>query len=97
VWRNDGGNRAHSVRVRLEGKISNRAGVGAKLDVRAGSLRQRMETSAAVPAAAPADILFGLGARTTADVVRVLWPSGTVQAETGTSASPGAGAAGLTS
>ncbi len=54
---------------------------GTKIDVRAGSLRQRFETSAAVPAAAPADILFGLGTRASADVIRVLWPSGTVQAE----------------
>jgi tetratricopeptide (TPR) repeat protein len=81
IWRNDGGNRLHSVRVRLEAQQSNRTGAGTKVDVRAGSLRQRIETSAAVPAAAPADILFGLGTRTAADVIRVLWPSGTVQAE----------------
>ena len=77
VWRNEGGSRLHSVRVRLEAQQSNRTGAGTKIDVRAGSLRQRFETSAAVPAAAPADILFGLGARASADVIRVLWPSGT--------------------
>jgi tetratricopeptide (TPR) repeat protein len=81
VWRNDGGNKLHALRVRLEAQQSNRTGAGTKVDVRAGSLRQRFETSAAVPAAAPADILFGLGTRAAADVVRVLWPSGTVQAE----------------
>ena len=48
--------------------------------MRAGSLRQRLETSAATPASAPADLVFGLGARTAADVVRVLWPSGILQA-----------------
>lgn len=81
LWRNDGGNRLHSLRVRLEAQQSNRTAAGTKIDVRAGSLRQRFESSAAVPASAPADILFGLGARSAADVVRVLWPSGTVQAE----------------
>lgn len=81
VWRNDGGSRRRSIRVRLDAQQSNRAAAGTKIDVRAGSLRQRFESSVAVPAAAPADIVFGLGSRTTADVVRVLWPSGTVQAE----------------
>jgi hypothetical protein len=81
VWRNDGGTRQHSLRVRLDAQQSNRTGAGTKIDVRAGSLRQRFETSAAVPSVAPADVIFGLGSRAAADVVRVLWPSGTVQAE----------------
>ena len=49
--------------------------------MRAGSLWQKLETSAASPAAAPADVLFGLGTRAAVDVVRVLWPAGIVQAE----------------
>jgi tetratricopeptide (TPR) repeat protein len=80
--RNDGGNSHHSLRVKLIGKVSNRSSVGAKIEVRAGSLLQKMETSSASPAAVPADILFGLGKRLTADVVRVIWPAGIVQAET---------------
>ncbi len=82
VWRNDGGNRHPSVRVRLAGLVSNRGGVGAKIEMRAGSLHQKAETASATPAVAPADIVFGLGGRGTADVVRVLWPSGVLQAET---------------
>lgn len=80
--RNDGGNRNRSVRVRLAGRVSNRTGVEAKVVVRAGSLSQRSEIYAATPAPAPADLLFGIGSRASADAVRVLWPSGTVQAET---------------
>jgi hypothetical protein len=49
--------------------------------LRAGSLRQRLETSAVTPPVAPADLVFGLGARTAADAVRVLWPAGILQTE----------------
>ncbi len=72
---------APGFRATLTGQVSNRSGVGAKVEMRAGSLWQKVETSAASPAAAPADIVFGLGARRTVDVVRVLWPAGIVQAE----------------
>ncbi|HEX8773941.1 MAG TPA: FG-GAP-like repeat-containing protein [Pyrinomonadaceae bacterium] len=79
---NEGGNQNASVRVRLSGKVSNRSGVGAKIEARAGSLIQKLETYAASPAPAPADIIFGLGKRAQPDAVRVLWPAGIVQAET---------------
>jgi hypothetical protein len=80
--RNDGGERNRSVRVQLTGRVSNRSGVGAKIELRAGSLRQQLETYAAAPAPAPASITFGLGRRPGADAVRIIWPSGVVQAET---------------
>jgi len=84
--RNDGGSRNAFLRVRLAGKVSNRGGVEAKVELRAGSLRQKIETFAATPAPAPSDVLFGLGSRKSADAVRVIWPSGVVQAETELSA-----------
>ncbi|HEX6717931.1 MAG TPA: CRTAC1 family protein, partial [Pyrinomonadaceae bacterium] len=82
VLRNDGGNANRSLHVNLAGRVSNRSGVGAKIEVRAGSLAQKLETYSAAPAPAPADVLFGLGKRTTVDAVRVLWPAGIVQSET---------------
>ncbi|HUR34864.1 MAG TPA: FG-GAP-like repeat-containing protein [Vicinamibacterales bacterium] len=82
AWHNSGEARNRSVRVQLKGRVSNRTGVGAKVQVRAGSLSARFETSAATPAVASSEILFGLGARAGADVSRVLWPSGILQAET---------------
>ena len=81
IGRNSGDDRNGSLRLALRGFASNRDGVGAKVQLRAGSLRTRLETSAATPAVAPADIVLGLGRRAGADVARVLWPSGTLQAE----------------
>jgi tetratricopeptide (TPR) repeat protein len=83
-WRNtqpSGFARPGAVRVRLDARVSNRSAIGAKVELRAGSLRDRFEVSAAVPPAAPADIVFGIGRRARADVIRVLWPSGILQAE----------------
>jgi tetratricopeptide (TPR) repeat protein len=82
IARNDGGSSNRSLRVNLAGRVSNRSGVGAKVEVRAGSLAQKLETYSAAPAPAPADIVFGLGKRVTIDAVRVLWPAGILQAET---------------
>jgi tetratricopeptide (TPR) repeat protein len=80
--RNDGGNRNHSVVVNLHGRVSNKSAVEAKVEVRAGSLYQKLETYSASPAPAPADLIFGLGKRDKPDAVRVIWPAGIVQAET---------------
>ncbi len=90
----NGGAKGHaSLRARLAARVSNRGGIGAKVEMRAGSLRQTLEVSSATPAVAPADLVFGLGAREAADVVRVLWPSGILQAETTLPAGAGGGAA----
>ncbi|HSP62166.1 MAG TPA: CRTAC1 family protein, partial [Pyrinomonadaceae bacterium] len=82
ILRNDGGNRNNSVAVNLHGRVSNKSAVEAKVEMRAGSLYQKLETYAASPAPAPADLIFGLGKRDKPDAVRVLWPAGIVQAET---------------
>ena len=81
IAQNGGDPRNRSLRIALQGRVSNRAGVGAKVQLRAGSLSSRLESSAATPPAAPADLVFGLGERPGADVARVLWPSGILQAE----------------
>lgn len=81
VWRNSALPGRRSQRVTLRGRASNRSGVGAKVQIRAGSLRARFETSAATPAVVARDVVFGLGGRDGAEAVRVLWPSGTLQAE----------------
>jgi len=82
LLRNDGGNRNHSIRIDLHGKVSNRSAIEAKVELRAGSLYQKLETYSASPAPAPADLIFGLGKRERPDAVRVIWPAGILQAET---------------
>jgi Tfp pilus assembly protein PilF len=88
-WRSDGAGTNRSIRVRLKGRVSNRSGLGSKVQIRAGSLEQRLETSATTPMVAPADLIFGLGKRAGADVIRVQWPSGVVQAESAGATAPG--------
>ncbi len=80
VLRNEGP-AVHALAVRLDGLASKRGGVGAQVELRAGGLWQKLETSASAPAVAPSDVVFGLGRRARADAVRVLWPSGTLQTE----------------
>ena len=82
VARNDGGNKNRSLKLRLTSKVSNRSAAGTKIEVRAGSLKQKLETYAAAPAPAPADVIFGLGKRAGADAIRLLWPAGIIQSET---------------
>ena len=90
VYRNTAVAASRSVRIALKGLSSNRLGIGSKVQVRAGSLRSRLETSAATPPAAPADLVFGLGRRSGADAIRIVWPSGILQAEVEPSPSPSA-------
>ncbi len=86
AWLNSGDRRNRSLRLQLRGRVTNRSGVGAKVQIRAGSLSARFETTASTPAVGATEPLFGLGARPGADVARVLWPSGILQAETGATA-----------
>ncbi|MGE3841928.1 MAG: FG-GAP-like repeat-containing protein [Vicinamibacterales bacterium] len=81
LLRNDGGSRLGSLSVRLTGRVSNKAGIGARVEVRAGSLYQAQEVVASTPATTPSEVLLGLGRRDRADLVRALWPSGVLQTE----------------
>ena len=79
--RNVGGELNNAEIVRLKGLVSNRSGLGSKIDLRSGSLFQKAESFSASPMPAPSQIHFGLGRRISPDVIRVIWPSGIVQAE----------------
>ena len=79
--KNSGSETNRSIVISLKGRVSNRAGIGSKIDMRSGSLSQKLESYAASPMPAPSDIHFGLGRRQKPDAGRVIWPSGVVQAE----------------
>ncbi len=80
LLRNDGGNRNHWLRVKTVGVKSNRDGIGAKLVLEAGALKQtRWVTSGSSYLSASEQIVtFGLGAATNVDRLTITWPSGQV-------------------
>jgi tetratricopeptide (TPR) repeat protein len=83
LLRNEGGNRRRSVRLVLQGLNDNRSGIGTKVEVFAGALRQKWEapsSSGYLGQSAP-EILAGIGDAREADIVRLLWPTGVPQDE----------------
>ena len=81
LLRNDGGNKNHSLRLRLVGHASNRDGVGAKVTVVAGGKAHTAERRSSGGYLSQNDprLLFGIGAAAAAERVEVLWPSGKKQ------------------
>ena len=77
LLRNDGGNANHYLKLQLVGvrtgsSKNNYFGIGSKVEVRAGDLYQMKVVT-------QPDMHFGLGDRSGADVVRILWTNGTPQ------------------
>jgi hypothetical protein len=83
LLRNDGGSQNNWVKVKPTGMRSNRLGIGTKVEVKAGSLWQKIEVGAGSGylSQSSTEVLVGLGKRKKVDAVRLLWPSGVLQAE----------------
>jgi hypothetical protein len=82
VLRNDGGNRNHSLTLRLRGTPSNRDGLGAVVrTVAASGLAQIhvVTTAGSYQSASDRRLVIGLGASDRARSLEVSWPSGAVQ------------------
>jgi hypothetical protein len=82
LLRNDGGNRANALLVRLRGADSNREAIGARIRLTSGSRAQIRDVKAGSSYLSQNDLRahFGLGAAARADRIEVLWPSGRMDA-----------------
>ena len=80
LLRNDGGNANHVLRVRTIGTASNRDGIGARVEVRAGgdTRQQHVKTGSSYLSQSELTLTFGLGPVAALSTVRVAWPSGQV-------------------
>jgi len=80
LLRNDGGNQGNWILIRTIGSKSNRAGIGARIKIRAGGLIQIDEVRSGSGYISQNDLRlhFGFGARKNIDVIEVRWPSGVV-------------------
>ena len=80
LYRNDGGNRSHWLSVRLEGRTSNRDGIGAVVRVEGPSGKQwnMVRSGSSYCSQSDLAVVFGLG-KDTAASIEIEWPSGNKQ------------------
>ena len=80
LLRNETAKRGHWLRIKVVGTSSNRDGLGARVQVKAGALTQNEEVRAnsSFESASDPRLHFGLGAVTLVDSVIIHWPSGKV-------------------
>jgi hypothetical protein len=81
LLRNDQQLGHHWLRLRLEGRRSNRSAIGARVELTAGGVRQRrlvMPTRSFL-SQVELPLTFGLGNTSRVDALRITWPSGQVQ------------------
>ena len=86
LLRNDGGNSNNWLSVKTEGVVSNRNGIGARIRIISGNLKQTKEVRGSRGYLSQSDLRvhFGLGEHTIADSIGIAWPSGTVDLLTNT-------------
>ncbi len=81
LFRNDGGNVGNVIRVNTIGTVSNRDGIGTRVDILLAGDRltwQRVKTGSSYASQSELPLTFGLGTAHLADSIRVTWPSGQV-------------------
>ncbi len=87
LWRNDVSGRNY-LRVRLEGRSSNRDGIGARIEAVTGPHRmvRYVKTGTSYLSSSERVVTFGLGDLPGIDTLIVRWPSGTVDMSTSVAA-----------
>ena len=83
LLRNDGGNKNHSVLVKLAGYADNKTSIGTKVEAYSRDDWQKWEVVGASGylSQGPPEVLVGLGAADGIDMLRLLWPTGVPQDE----------------
>ena len=83
VLHNQGGSRNHSLRITLTGLADNKSAIGTKVEVFSGGHEQKFEVAggSGYLSQGSTEIIAGLGQSDSADVVRLLWPTGVPQDE----------------
>jgi Flp pilus assembly protein TadD len=83
LLKNQGGNGYNWIRIGLKGENDNKSAIGTKVELFAGALRQKWEVpgSSGYLGQGPTSIVAGLGVERSADVIRLLWPTGVLQDE----------------
>ncbi len=78
LLRNEGGNENNWLLLQLEGRVSNRDAIGARVTVIAGGKTQVLQKTGYLSQSDPR-MHFGLGVSDSAEQIEIVWPSGTVQ------------------
>ena len=78
LFRNDGGNRNHALRIKLRGTSSNRDGIGAVVRIEAAGEKQwqMLRSGSSYLSQSELVLTFGLKDKNSVTSVRVEWPSG---------------------
>jgi hypothetical protein len=81
IWMNRSPATEHWIDLALEGTLSNRDGIGARVKLVTHSAAQynHMTTSVGYASSSDGPMHFGLGADSSALLIEITWPSGTVQ------------------
>ena len=80
LFRNDGGNQNHALRVKLRGTKSNRDGIGAVVHIRyqGETQSQMLRSGSSYLSQMELVLTFGLAQKNQVDSLEVAWPSGTI-------------------
>ncbi|MCP5108928.1 MAG: CRTAC1 family protein [bacterium] len=81
LLRNDGGNRGHWLMIHLEGRRSNRDGIGSRVRLTSGGITQtrHLVSSSGYLSQSDFRLHFGLGKNKKVETIEIRWPTGKIQ------------------